>query len=816
MQVIELQTTHRLLTLTGPGGIGKTSLALVATHRLLDRYPDGVRLVDLATLTDPDLVLPAIAAVLDLRRLSLPLLPDQVAAALASRQLLLVLDNCEHVIEQVARVAEAILYAAPHVRLLVTSQEPLRADGECVYRVTPLAVPGDEIVDADIQLRHGAVRLFIARARLADARMQIDDELATTISGICRRLDGIPLAIELAAARAALLGVHGVAAGLDDRFRLLTGGRRTALKRHQTLRATLDWSFDLLSEAERGMLCRLGAFAGSFTLEAAQAIMPSSARLPDTADCIASLVDRSLVSIESIERTTRYRLLETMRLYALERLAPDETQDVRRRHLRFYGERMRRAEIEWQTARNDDWLAAYRGDIDNVRAALQWSLASGDAAADDIALGVTLAAASMPLWLESSLHTECRQWAERALAAAGSHDARQDMVLQVARGGVLLSTGGDSEQAEAALQSGLAAADALGDREYALRALYSLWVHFLHENDYTAALAYAERFRAAAKQSGDAADAWIGDRLVGTSQYYLARQDAARSSLEGLLRTLPRAAQRLRESRFGLDQEVATLSVMARVLALQGELDRAMSMAEEAVDAARRLDRIASFCHALGERCVVALWIGNAEGLADAAALLMHQMTRYGLCFWRAHTLVAQGVLAAKDGAEEQARSLFDATIDEVGIRRFDLLYPSLTGVLAEGLAAAGRPVRALALINQALGRSATMQRWYAPEFLVVRGDLMLASGVPGSETSAEADFVQALQHARRQPALLLELRAVTGLARLEARRGHPSRGLALLDGVYSRFSEGLHTTHLRAARDLLGTPAGRESKQVG
>ena len=310
---------------------------------------------------------------------------------------------------------------------------------------------------------------------------------------------------------------------------------------YQALRATLDWSFDLLSEAERAMLCRLGVFAGNFTLEAAQAIMPGSTRLPDIADCIASLVDRSLVSIESIERTTRYRLLETMRLYALERLAPDETQDAAPTPAILYRAHAacRDRVANGEKLRLADHLSERH---QSVRAALHWSLASGDAAADDITLGVTLAAASMPLWLECvGSYTECRQWAERALAAAGSHDARQDMVLQVARGGVLLSTGGDSEQAEAALQSGLAAADALGDHEYALRALYSLWVHFLHENDYTAALAYAERFRAAATQGGDAADAWIGDRLVGTSQFYLARQDAARSSLEGLLHTLPSA-----------------------------------------------------------------------------------------------------------------------------------------------------------------------------------------------------------------------------------------------------------------------------------
>ena len=269
-QVVELQASYRLLTLSGAGGIGKTSLALAAAWRLVDHYPDGVRLADLATLADPDLVLPAIATALDLPRLPSPLLPEHVAANLRSRRLLLVLDNCEHLIEPIARIAEALLHGAPHLQILATSREPLRAEGECVYPVPALAVPGEEITDTEAQLRHSAVRLFVARARLADARLPSHDASAKTISRICRRLDGIPLAIELAAARAVALGVRGVAAGLDDRFRLLAGGRRTALPRHQTLRATLDWSYELLSENERAVLRRLAIFPGGFELEAAR------------------------------------------------------------------------------------------------------------------------------------------------------------------------------------------------------------------------------------------------------------------------------------------------------------------------------------------------------------------------------------------------------------------------------------------------------------------------------------------------------------------------------------------------------------------
>jgi hypothetical protein len=392
-----------------------------------------------------------------------------------------------------------------------------------------------------------------------------------TIGEICRRLDGIPLAIELAAARTMALGVDAVAAGLDNRFQLLTAGRRTALPRQQTLRATLDWSFDLLTAPERAALSRLGVFIGPFTLEAAAAVTTDVFHNRfQAADCIAGLVSKSLVGVDGTGGRVRYRMLETTRLYALELLDPAALQSVQRRHLEFYERLMQRAAATSETSKTDEWLAEYGADIDNVRAALQW----GFSPVGDVSLSAELAAAATPLWRELSLHSECRRWVEQALDIADTSGTLRELVLLTAYGTTLLNTGGDEAKIEAVLRRALTLAKTLGHQEYILRAGYSRWVHLLHVNDYRAAFDEAAQFRAAARIAGDPTDAMIGDRMVGNTQHYLGRQAEARLLLERtLLQPMP-SVQRSREARFGVDQSVATLTAIARVRALQGEPDR--------------------------------------------------------------------------------------------------------------------------------------------------------------------------------------------------------------------------------------------------
>ncbi|MBV8321095.1 MAG: hypothetical protein JO049_10530, partial [Hyphomicrobiales bacterium] len=337
-QVADLIRTHRLVTLIGNGGIGKTRLGLEVARQLLPEFADGAWLVELAPLSDPELVPGSIATGLGLNFAAGAISIERVADALGTKRLVLVLDNCEHLIGMAANMARRLVQTNPAIRVVATSREPLRTAGECLYRVPPLAVPDESIEDREELLLHGAVQLFVTRARAADRHFSPDRPTAAVAAGICRRLDGIPLAIELAAARGVAYGIEELASLLDDRFHLLASGYRTAPPRHQTLRATLDWSYELLPESERMVLRRLAIFAGNFGLEAASAVVADAEVSPaDVIDGVANLITKSLVTADVGDANEHYRLLETTRAYALEKLTESgELASLGRRHAEYY------------------------------------------------------------------------------------------------------------------------------------------------------------------------------------------------------------------------------------------------------------------------------------------------------------------------------------------------------------------------------------------------------------------------------------------------------------------------------------------------
>jgi predicted ATPase/DNA-binding winged helix-turn-helix (wHTH) protein len=389
-QLQEFLAAYRMITLTGPGGIGKTVLALGVTRGLFSGFHGDCWLVDLVSLSDPGLVPSMVAGVLGLKFGGEDISAGSVARAVGGKKLLLVLDNCEHVIDAAATLAETIVRTCPHAYVLATSREVLRIEGEHVYRVPPLDVPSQHQEESDVVLGHSAVQLFIARASALDSAFSPRGENLPAIAAICRRLDGIPLAIEFAAARAAMLGPELVLSRLDERFELLTGGHRTALPRHQTLRATLDWSYELLPEAEQCLLRRLSIFAAGFTLEAANAVMSGQGHTASALlEQIANLVAKSLVTLDGSAPAGRWRLLETTRAYALGLLAESgETEQTARRCAEFFRDLVGPAMHGSQVLPTAEDMARYGHEIDNVRAALDWSFSP----AGDAAIGVVLTA----------------------------------------------------------------------------------------------------------------------------------------------------------------------------------------------------------------------------------------------------------------------------------------------------------------------------------------------------------------------------------------------------------------------------------------
>jgi predicted ATPase/DNA-binding winged helix-turn-helix (wHTH) protein len=805
-EVIGLVADYRFVTVTGAGGIGKTRLALEVARHLLPQFADGVWIAELGSLSDSRHVPVTVAAALGLELGSGIVSPERIAAALGSKHIMLVLDNCEHVIDASAGLVEALLRANPVARVIATSREPLRAESERLYRVPALAVPTGDAQALENLLRHGAVALFVTRAQAADPHFAPDRQTASAIAAICRRLDGIPLALELAAARAATLGTQELAARLDDCFSLLTEGRRTALRRHQTLRAALDWSHELLPEPERVLLRQLSIFAGSFTLAAASAVIANTEILAsDVVEGVANLVTKSLVSVDVDGATAHYRLLDTTRAYAREKLAKHgELEQAARRHAEYYQNLCGRAEAEWQTRRAAEWLADYGRQLGDVRAALDWAFSPRG----DSSIGAALTAAAVPLWCQLSLLDECRGRVEQALShiAPGSNrDTRCQMQLEAALGLSLFHTRGPVRETGAAWTRALAIADRLEDPEYQLRALWGLWSHRMSSGEYRAAVAFAERFRGLAAKQPDPAARLIADRMIGSMRLFMGDQTNARRHIERMLSRYVDPLHRSRTIRFVWDQRIAGEILLAVILWLQGFPEQAMGTVRTTIERARASDHAISLCYTLARAaCPVALWVGDLAAAERYVSMLLDHAAKLAMAVWQAEGRCFKGMLLIRRGSDTGLRVLRTA-LDDLRRTGSVLSYPVFLCALAEGLAGTGQVAEALAAVDEALERSERSEgRWCVAELLRVRGELVLLENASDAAAAAEDRFRQALDWARRQGALSWELRAATSLARMWGKQGRTEEARQLLALIYDRFTEGFETADLKAAKRCL------------
>lgn len=800
-QIITLMSAYRVVTLTGPGGIGKTVLASEVARRLQPSIDGDAFFVELVSLPDPNLVPTTLAQTLDLRLQGDDISADLVARAIGNRKMLLVIDNCEHVVDAAAEMVEAILRACQNVSVLATSRELLRIEGEFTYRVPPLEVPAkEEKVDA---LQHSAVQLFVARTLALQSDFTMSKDRVSVIAGICRHLDGIPLAIEFAAARAATLGLQQIAGRLDDRFVLLTGGRRTALPRHRTLRAALDWSYELLPEGERRLLRNLAVFPAGFTLEAATAA--SGEDEEQTASGLSNLVSKSLVTFEGTDAAPRWRLLETVRVYSLEKLgAGADYRLTMQRSAEFFRSFFQPFSNANSLQVAIERLGPYRREIDNLRAALTWALSSDG----DGKLGARLAAVASDFWTAISLVSESGEWAQKALFQledeAGS---RTEMVLQCALGFALIYTQGMSKRGRDVLIRALSLAKALGDADYQQRVTCALWLFSARSMELKDALAYAREYE---KGSDDrdvqsrATAAW----MIGIPQAYQAEHLEAQDRLDWAARNSPLTNRRRDMLRLGADIRTSSMAHNTVNLISLGRLDAASRTAEDSILEARATKQPFVFCVALAwASAFVSLSLENDLRAREWGEELIEHALQHGLKPFYAVGLCVRGSLASRSGSPAEGIDALRAGLREMHETSYLLFYPFFMCELATALQMAGRLDEGLGQIQEALRFSADKgYQWMVPELLRRKGEIIATRDV--NERLPVNLFHEAAHRASAQGGLYWELTASISLVEYLASRGEQPSTRKILLPVYERFTEGLSTPRLLRAKMLIGTDA--------
>jgi predicted ATPase/DNA-binding winged helix-turn-helix (wHTH) protein len=797
-----LVRSHRFVSIVGSGGMGKTTVAVSVGHALLEEFPDAIFFVDLAAITEVSLVPSAIASTLGLA-LQLQDPVTSLLAFLLEMRIVLILDGCEHVIEAVATFTERLFNEAPNVHLLVTSREALRVEGEHVYLLMPLDDPPDrpELTAAEA-LASPAVQLFMERARASGLRAEMNDSEAPVVATICRRLDGIPLAIELVASRVGVYGIRGTAGLLDSRFPLIWQGRRTALPRHQTLQAMLDWSYDLLSEREQRVFRRLSVFVGHFVLEAVLWIAAEADS--DTAmvtEAVARLVDKSLVWASTIAGSVYHRLPDTMRTYAAAKLAEGGEEDVvARRHALYYSRSLKLDEIETLAFGGVD-IGSFSANIGNIRAALELSFSQ----TGDTAVGVELAARAAPLFLRLSLLGECQRWCEHGLAALSEADqgTKSEMRLQKAFAFSTMFTRGNRNEVRVAIERGLCLAEALADEQEQLHLLAGLNVFFCRTGDYRAALSVAERSAAVAAGGISQGGIVMTDQMLTVAHHLVGDQRTAQRNCElQLIDTV--APYEAHIDYFDYDHRVRAMGAFARVLWLRGLPDRGWDLACRAIDEGAKRDRPVTQCIALIFAIPVLLWCGGFEAAEQRIKSLISCATKYSLRPFRTFGLAFSGELLVARDEDRAGIELLRSSLSALEAERFRLLTSGFYRSLAEGLARIGQTEEALAIIAETVKRATAEGGTFdTADLLRTQGEILMALGEPHF-LAAQDLLLSSLDWARRQSALGWELRSAITLARLWIQLGRGEQARTMLSEVSRQFKEGFATADLKTARALL------------
>ncbi|MBB6252063.1 ATP-binding protein [Nitrospirillum iridis] len=768
---------RRLVTVVGPGGIGKTTVALALSRRLAADGDMGASFVDFSPVTDAQRLPAALAAGLGLAPSPTDDSLDEVFQALRDGRQLLVLDNCEHVVEAAAALVEQLLKGCPDLTILATSREPLRAEGEWVHRLASLSVPPVTVTDPDAIRRHSAVAMFLDRAAAGDG-LETGVDALMAVAAICRRLDGIPLAIELAAARIGRLEARALMTALNERFTILGRGRRTAPPRQETLRATLDWSFDLLRPEEQTVLIRLSVFRSSFDIRAAMAIAASE-EIDELAvmDAVSELVAKSMITMETVNGESRYALLAVTRQYAHDRLADQPGhQAVHRAHALYCRRLFADLEPAWSGKAPIDYLERQSRHVDDIRAALDWALGSEG----DPAISLSLIIAIAPLWFHLSLQGEILDLAQRAVEAAAGQEwgeTAQHGELLVAYGHAVWHARGPTPAMAQAFEQAEALGRRLQERPLEMRALWGRWAQKLEAGDYADSLALADRFADPARRMGDMTSVQSADHMRALSLHFLGDQPQAQALVEGILRRDQAFLGGGRVNHARVDSRLTLMTSLARIHWLRGDLARAAEAARYCAAESQRLEHDLTACFGLALGAIpVALWLGDHDWAAHLNGVLRQRTAGGALRHWDAW---AQGYACVLG----QETALSSAT----------------TGKQVDMLATLGwQPA-----LHLAASRGGA---WCQPELM---RHLALARAAEGAVAEADALLQRAAQLADRQGALSWSLRIAISQARLWHDRQRTDAALAQLRDVRGRFGAGDRAGDLKIADDLLETLRG-------
>ncbi|NWC08436.1 winged helix-turn-helix domain-containing protein [Pseudomonas agarici] len=770
-ELCEQVISRRFVTLTGPGGIGKTTVALAVANALADEFPQGSCFIDLAPVTAPHLIPGMLASALRLNAMVDDPLRG-VISALSSSRLLLVFDNCEPVLESVAGLIEQLLRQAPQCCVLTSSREPLRAAGESVQVLDSLPTPmADSDLNAAQALAYPAIQLFVERVQAHDPSFTLGEADVAAVCAICRKLDSSPLAIEIAAARVRTFGIPNLVNLLDGSFRLLMTGRRTAMPRHRSLAAALDWTYSILSPAEQGMLRQLAVFTGPFTLAAVRAVIHHQEPQDHNAlSLLESLMEKSLLSAREDEAVKRYRLLETTRVYALEKLAEhDEAGLAHERHALFTRQLLAEAGQKLNSLSPAAWIALYGPEINAVRSALDWTYG---AAEHLLAVEITLVA--VPLWLRLGLLNECRSQVERGLEENRDLDhpaTRRRMQLMTALATVLMLTYGAGEPVRGAWRQVREDAQILGDTEHKLKALWGLWSDRCAANQYREALELAERYILLAEQERIDDSPLLGKRMLATTLFYMADLAGARQNIDEAINTPCVSHSDVIEAHF--DQRIAAYCLKANISLLEGRVDETMFTFDSNVEKALKLNHPATLWYTLCMSTLpIALLTDNLPSAACYLSLLQDSTTQHDLHIWRLFGDCFESILLIRQNQQERGVRQLGEALRLLRLQADGPLFSFFQGEYALGLSAIGLGDVGLEVLEHTLQLTLSRhERWYLPELLRLKARLHLAQGAATASELAHSLLYQARAEATYQGARFWIGRINNDLARLEELR---------------------------------------------